>query len=179
MNKVMKQLPLIPSFGGKVISVIIADDRALFRRWLQKLFKSTRDIRVVGSVENGVKAVNLSMVLQPEVVVMDVSMPLLNGLAAARRIFEFSPDIRVLMLSAHGDTEYMEEAMRCGASGYVVKHSSPALVIDAVREARKGGPYFAPPITGTLKRRCVRLFAEANLLRRTGSAAEKNAAPGG
>ena len=105
------------------------------------------DIEVVGEAENGRQAVELSRKLKPAVVVMDVAMPLLNGLEATRQIRKYIPGTRVLILSAHNDGAYVEQMMLLGAAGFLLKQTSSHILAAAIREVQKGNTYFSPAIS--------------------------------
>src|ERR1700677_4346687 len=104
----------------KQITVLLAEDQKSLRQSLKWLVELDGDIKVIGEAKNGREAVRLAMNLRPEVIVMDIAMPLLNGLQATLQIMETSPATRVLILSAHPDPAYVEQAMLFGASGYLM-----------------------------------------------------------
>ena len=131
----------------KPITVLLADDHMIVREGLRKLLEAESDIEVVGEAITGRQAVELTRKLQPAVVVMDIAMPLLNGLEAARRILLAAPATRVLMLSVHCDDAYVEHAMAMGAAGYLGKQTAPDELVKAIREVCKGGPFFSPGIS--------------------------------
>ncbi len=114
----MKKQIIISSPLLKQFRVILAEDHAGFRKTLKLLVETDGDIKVVGEAANGREAVRLTVSLHPEVVVMDIAMPLFNGLEATRQIMEVLPATRVLLLSSHTDPEYIEQAIKLGASGY-------------------------------------------------------------
>ena len=113
----MKQQVLAKNLQTKPITVLLAEDNVSFRKSVKALIETDEDIDVVGEAKNGREAVELALGLQPEVVIMDIAMPLLNGLEATQQIVERSSSIRVIILSAHPDPEYIERAFKCGASG--------------------------------------------------------------
>ena len=119
----MKILESIESLPVKQITVLLAEDHANFRKSLKFLIEADGDIKVVGEAKNGREAVQLTGTLHPEVIVMDIAMPLLNGLQATQQIIENHPATRVLILSAHPDPEYIKQAVTFGASGYLIKQS--------------------------------------------------------
>jgi len=123
-------------------------------------------IKVVGEAKNGREAVRLAVSLIPRVVVMDLAMPLLNGLEATRQILEASPTTRVLILSAHPDPEYIKQAVILGASGYLIKQSSTQVLAQAVREVLKGNSFFCAPIAKPLRDQCRKLFDKGELLKK-------------
>jgi DNA-binding NarL/FixJ family response regulator len=131
----------------KKITVLLADDHAIIRESLRVLLESEPDIEVVGEAETGRQAVQLTKKLLPAVVVMDIAMPQLNGLEAARQILGLAPATRVLILSAHRDDEYVAEVIRLGGAGYLIKQSSAHILPKAIREAHKGNSFFDPAIS--------------------------------
>jgi DNA-binding NarL/FixJ family response regulator len=119
----------------KHITVLLADDHASVRHGLRTLLARDERIEVVGEARNGVEAVAMAQKLRPNVILMDVSMPLLNGLEATRRIMERRPSARVIVLSAHVDDEYVKRAREVGAFGYVAKQASSGALTSAIRQA--------------------------------------------
>ncbi len=105
----------------KKITVLLADDHTVVRQGLRALLESEEDIRVVGEAENGRQAVHLAKQLQPDVVILDVAMPLLNGLEANRQIAREVPSSKVLVLSSYNDDEYVKQVIEEGAVGYLLK----------------------------------------------------------
>jgi DNA-binding NarL/FixJ family response regulator len=114
------------------------------------LLKHEPDIEVVGEAETGRQAVQLCRKLHPAVVVMDIAMPLLNGLEATRQIRKEFPDIKVLILSAHSDDAYVEQVQTLGAAGFLLKQTSSEVLAKAIREVEKGNAYFSPSISQRL-----------------------------
>ena len=129
------------------IEVVLADDHALVRRGTREILEEDPGIRVVGEAENGVEAVALVERLHPHVALLDVSMPEMNGVEATRRIRTAVPATRVVMLTVHDDDEYVWEAVRAGASGYVLKDVGVGELIDAVRAVAAGGAILDPVLT--------------------------------
>jgi DNA-binding NarL/FixJ family response regulator len=162
----MKRQELTASLPKKQITVLLAENHASFRKSLKLLIESDGDIGVVGEAKNGHEAVRLTMNLHPDVVVMDIAMPLLNGLQATCQIMEISPATRVLILSAHPDPEYIEQAVILGASGYLIKQSSTQVLAQAVREVLKGNSFFCAPISKPLRDQCRKLFGKGELLKK-------------
>ena len=134
----------------KGITVLLADDHMIVREGLRALLGAEGDIEVVGEAQTGRQAVQLTKRLRPAVVVMDLAMPLLNGLEATRRILKAVPTTRVLILSAHGDDEYVRHAIMLGAAGYLIKQTSADLLSRAIREVQKGNMFFSPSIAKRL-----------------------------
>lgn len=136
---------MIPS-PPATISVLLAEDHGIVREGLCKLLESEKDMHVVGQAGNGREAVSLARKLSPNVVVMDVAMPLLNGLEATRQILRARPTSRVLILSAHSDEAYIERATEAGATGYLVKQTSARYLSEAIRTVHRGHPYRSPSL---------------------------------
>jgi DNA-binding NarL/FixJ family response regulator len=134
----------------KRITVLLADDHAVVREGLRMLLEAEDDLEVVGEAQNGRQAVELTRKLRPAVVVMDIAMPLLNGLEATRQICKAFPDTKVLMLSAHSDDAYIDQAVAIGAAGYLLKQDSSDNLSKAIREVQKGNTFFSPSISTRL-----------------------------
>lgn len=137
----------------KRIPVLLADDHMIVREGLRKLLEAESDIEVVGEAANGRQAVAMTLRLRPAVVIMDIGMPLLNGLEAIRQIRESIPDAKVLVLSAHSDDSYVERVMTSGAAGYLIKQTSAHFLSEAIREVQKGNLYFSPSIAERFRHR--------------------------
>jgi DNA-binding NarL/FixJ family response regulator len=162
----MKRQELIESLPIKQITVLLAEDHVGFRNSLKLLIESGGDIKVVGEATNGREAVQLTQSLHPDVIVMDIAMPLLNGLQATQQIMANFPATRVLILSAHPDPEYVKQAVMLGASGYLIKQSSTHVLAQAVREVHKGNSFFCAPISKPLRDDCKKLFGKGELLKK-------------
>ncbi len=130
----------------KQITVLLAEDHMIVREGLRALLEAEGDIAVVGEAGTGRQAVQLAKRLRPAVVVMDIAMPLLNGLEATRRILKAVPTTRVLILSAHSDDEYIRQVILLGAAGYLIKQTSADLLAKAIREVAKRNTFFSPSI---------------------------------
>ncbi|MBC8126159.1 MAG: response regulator transcription factor, partial [Gloeobacteraceae cyanobacterium ES-bin-144] len=135
----------------KRITVLLAEDHTIVREGLRSLLKSESDIEIVGEAENGRQAVSLTEKLAPDVLVMDIAMPLLNGLEAARQILLTKCATKILILSAHSDDAYVEKVMALGASGYLIKQSAFRVLPTAIREVHGGKSYFSPAIAKRFK----------------------------
>jgi len=134
----------------KKIRILLADDHKMVRQGFRLILQSQDDMEVVGETGNGREAVELARSLKPDVVVMDVTMPELNGIEATRRIREFSPHIRVLALSVHRDSVYVREIVRAGAEGYLLKESADTDLLAAVRIVSEGNSYLSPEVSGAI-----------------------------
>jgi DNA-binding NarL/FixJ family response regulator len=121
-----------------VIRVLVADDHGVLRDGVRRLLEASADIKVIGAADNGVEAVEKAIGLQPDIVVMDISMPDMNGFEATRRILERAPATGVVILSMHSSTEMAHEAFAAGARGYVLKESAGDEVARAVRTVAAG-----------------------------------------
>src|SRR5262249_28843828 len=133
----------LASVGVSKIKVLLVDDHMVVRQGLRALLEAEPDMVVVGEAANGHQAVQLAQKLRPEVVVMDIAMPQLNGLEATRRIAQQVPSARVLVLSSYSDDEYVSQITEAGASGYLLKENAAEDLIKAVREIRRGHPFFS------------------------------------
>jgi len=139
------------------IRVLIADDHAVVRAGLKLLLDAADEIEVVGEAASGEEAVRLARSLSPDVVLMDVVMPGMNGIEATRPALEAAPGAKVLVLSMQDDPHYVREAFEAGASGYVLKEAADSEVVQAVREVASGNRYVHP----TLGARMIAAEAEA------------------
>jgi len=133
------------------ISVLLVDDHALVRQGLRALLEAGGDIAVVGEAENGQEAVALAEKTLPDVVLMDLAMPRLNGVNATRQITRRFPSARVLVLSAYGNDDYVTQAMEAGATGYMLKQTAADDLLKAIREVDAGHPFFSPSIAKYLR----------------------------
>lgn len=132
------------------IRVLLAEDHTIVRKGIRSLLDAEVTITVVGEAENGREAVELAESLQPDVVIMDHTMPLLNGLEATRQIHERLPAIKVLILTMHTNEEYIFEFLQAGAMGYLVKQSAPTDLIAALNAIVLGQFYLSPAISRTV-----------------------------
>ena len=137
----------------KRITVLLADDDRVVRREFRKILELEDDLEVVGEANDGRQAVALVKKLRPALVLMDVAMPLLNGLQATCQILKVAPATKVLMLSAHSEDAYVVEAINSGAMGYLIKQTSADSVCPAIREVQKGNTFFSPSIPSHLHKR--------------------------
>ncbi|MGA2230590.1 MAG: response regulator transcription factor [Tepidisphaeraceae bacterium] len=138
------------------ISILLADDHQIVRAGLRNLFEAEKDMKVVGEAENGRLAVQMARELAPSVVVMDITMPDLNGVEATRQIVAESPTSRVVALSAHTDRHFVTEALRAGAAGYLPKTSAFDELVGAVRTVAAGKVYLSPGVANVVIESYVR-----------------------
>ncbi|HCB50390.1 MAG TPA: DNA-binding response regulator [Chloroflexi bacterium] len=138
------------------IRVLLAEDHTIVRKGLRALLEDAKGIEVVDEAENGREAVDKSNQHRPDVVVMDISMPLLNGLEATRRIKEQDSNIKVIILTMHADEEYVLQGLRAGADGYLVKQTAPAELVAAVLAAFHGDSFLSPSISRTVIKEYIR-----------------------
>jgi DNA-binding NarL/FixJ family response regulator len=132
------------------IAVLLADDHTIVRQGFRALLAAEPDINVVGEAETGRQAVQLVRRLKPEVVVMDIAMPQLNGLEASRQILKENPSTRILILSCYSDEEYVQQLTEVGAAGYLVKQTAAGELLKAIRETKRGKAFFSPAISNRL-----------------------------
>src|SRR6266513_130446 len=131
----------------KPITVLLAEDHQIVREGLRSLLQHEGDIEVVGEAETGRQAVQLTRKLRPAVVVMDIAMPLLNGLEATRQIRKDCPDTKVLIISAHSDDAYVEQVAVLGAAGFLLKQTSSDVLVTAIRAVQKGNTFYSPSVS--------------------------------
>ncbi len=132
------------------INVLLVDDHTVVRQGLKALLVAEGDIEVVGEAESGRQAVQLAKKLLPDVVLMDIAMPSLNGLEATRQLLREVPSAKVLILSSYADDEYVEQLTEAGAVGYLIKQTAANDLLKAIREVHKGNAYFSPSISKRL-----------------------------
>ena len=132
------------------INILLADDHTIVRDGLRALLEANPEIKVIGDAANGIQVVSQAKELQPDVVIMDISMPELNGIDATRQILESSPKICVIILSMLGTADHVFHALQVGARGFLLKESAGREVMEAVQAVYSGDMYFSNPITHTL-----------------------------
>lgn len=132
------------------IRLLLVDDHAVVRAGLRMLFAAADDLEIVGEAENGVEGVRMACELRPDVVLMDISMPNMNGIEATRRIKAQCPEIAVLALTMHEDDQYFFEMLSAGASGYVPKRAAPNDLLSAIHAVRNGGMFLFPSVARLL-----------------------------
>jgi len=133
------------------ITVLLAEDNLIVREGICSILKTEKDIKVVGQAKDGREAVKMAKTLHPAVIVMDIAMPLLNGLEATRIILKATPSTRILMLSAHTEEAYVEQAMALGASGYFFKQPPFMILAETIRIVCKGNTFYNPFIPKRLR----------------------------
>jgi two-component system, NarL family, nitrate/nitrite response regulator NarL len=151
------------------VTVLLADDHIVVREGLRMLVEIEGDIEVVGEAKTGREAVEMTLQLHPKVVVMDIAMPMLNGLQATRQILRMAPATRVLILSAHADPEYVEQVVLLGGAGFLIKQTSADILVEAIREVHKGKNFFSPSISKYLREHYQNAPHTAVLLKRKGA----------
>ena len=129
------------------VRVLLADDHTLVRAGLRKLLESIPDIEVVGEAADGLALLALAAQQRPSIVLMDIAMPGINGLEATARLLRDWPDVRVLILSMHQNEEYVREALRHGAAGYLLKDSAPMELDLALKAVLRGETYLSPAVS--------------------------------
>jgi len=145
------------------IHVLLADDHAIVREGLKSLINSQADMQVIGEAADGLCAVSLTSELNPDVVVVDVSMPGLNGAQVTTQLRANQPDRKVLVLTVHEDKGYLRLLLEAGAAGYVLKRAAAAELIQAIRAVAGGGTYLDPTLAGSVVDDCVRPMIEREL----------------
>jgi DNA-binding NarL/FixJ family response regulator len=129
------------------LRIVLADDHAIVRQGLRLLIDSQPEMRVVGEAADGEDVLAQTRALKPDIVVMDISMPGMNGLLATRALKQAQPEVAIIVLTRHDEDTYLEELLRAGASGYVLKQSAPPALLQAIRAIAAGGIYLDPRVT--------------------------------
>jgi two-component system response regulator NreC len=130
-----------------IIRVLLAEDHTIVRKGLRSLLTAEADIEIVGEAEDGQQTIELVQHLLPDVVLMDITMPILNGLEATRQIKKLFPQVKVLVLTVHSSEEYIFQILRAGASGYVVKQAAVSELVQAIRSVYQGNSFLSPSIS--------------------------------
>lgn len=155
------------------LRLLIADDHTLVRQGIRKILEAQPGWTVVGEAGNGRDAVRMVMELQPDVVILDIGMPLLNGVEAVQQISRRVPSIRVLVVSMHADDVYVTRAVRAGASGYLLKDSADADLLRAVSAVAQGKSFFSPAVAKVLLDEYVRQLADRGITDRFDTLSER------
>jgi two-component system response regulator NreC len=129
------------------LRILLADDHVTVRHGLKLLIEAQPDMKVIAEASDGAAAIQQTLELKPDVVVMDISMPGINGLVATRSLKQKQPEIAIITLTRHGDDAYLQELLRAGVSGYVLKQSAPSELLQAIRVAAAGGQYLDSSLT--------------------------------
>jgi DNA-binding NarL/FixJ family response regulator len=137
----------------KPITVILAEDHAIVRQGLSALLNVDGHFKILGEAKTGREAVDMAREFRPDVILMDIAMPVLNGLEATRQILTANPRARVIVLSAHCDDEYIERSTEAGVSGFLEKQTSAEILTKAIREVAQGGTFFSPSIAHRMAER--------------------------
>ncbi len=143
----------------KKISVLLVDDHTVVRQGLRALLQAEEDIEVAGEAENGRQAVAMARKEPPDVIVMDVAMPLLNGLEATRQILKGQTHTKILVLTSYGDDDCVSQLMKAGAAGYLIKQTAANELLKAIREVHRGNAFFSPAIAKRLRDQCRDAFS--------------------
>ena len=144
------------STNAKQIRILLADDHVVMRRGLRLLLETQPDFCVIGEASDGRQAIAAATALKPDIALLDIAMPFLNGAEAAQRITEALPGVSIIILSMHADESYVLRALRAGAKGYLLKDSGESDVIDAIRAVSEGKTFFSPEISKMLVEDYVR-----------------------
>jgi two-component system response regulator NreC len=144
------------------IRILLADDHVTMRHGLKLLIDSQADMEVVGEASDGHAVLQQVAALPPDVIVMDISMPGMNGLAATRALKQQQPEIAIVTLTRHGDDAYVQELLRAGVSGYVLKQSAPTELLQAIRAAAAGGQYLDSQLTARVTARLLGRAVKVN-----------------
>lgn len=156
----------------KKINILLADDHIVVRQGLRMLIEHEEDMAVVGEADTGRQAVQMARKLHPDVLVLDVAMPHLNGLEVTKILARELPDTRILVLSSYSDEEYVKQLTQKGACGYLVKQTAANDLIKAIREAHRGNAFFSPSISRRFLDQCRDAFDEKKTGRLTAREAE-------
>jgi RNA polymerase sigma factor (sigma-70 family) len=145
------------------IRVLLADDHGVVRKGLRFLLERQPDMEIVGEAADGREAVRLAETANPDIVIMDIAMPLLNGIEATAQMVKRNPAIAVIILSVHSDEDYLLSSLNAGAKGYLLKDSAEVDLVRAIQAVRKGTPFFSPEIAKTMLEDYMRFLQQRNL----------------
>lgn len=145
------------------IRILLADDHGLVRKGLRLLVESQEAMEVIGEAADGREAVRLAEALRPDIAILDIAMPNLNGIEATAQIVKGAAEARVIILSMHSDESYVVRALDAGARGYLLKDSAEEDLVQAIRTVAQGRPYFSPAISATLLEDYVRTLRQRGL----------------
>lgn len=144
------------TFIPMAIRVLLVEDHTLVRAGTRALLSAAKEIEVLGEAANGRQAVDLCRTLQPDIVLMDVAMPELNGIEAARQILQQQPDVRIIMLSMHATRQYIFESLKAGVQGYVLKDSAFSELLNAIRAVMAGRTHLSPQLSDVVMQDYIR-----------------------
>src|SRR5215470_13907053 len=142
------------------ITVLLVDDHNIVRQGLKALLAAEQDLAIVAEAQSGREAVRLASTLRPEIVIMDLAMPLLNGWEATRQILKVLPSAKVIVLSTYHGDEHIQQAIAAGAAAYLIKQTAAADLVKAIHEVRTGNAYFSPAIAERLREQTCRSLSE-------------------
>src|SRR6186997_2593049 len=137
------------------INIVLADDHVLVRKGIRAMLESDSDIHVVGEADNGAEALEAAKRLNPDILVLDIRMPEMNGLEAAAKLGSYSPDTKAVILSMHDSEEYVLQALNAGAYGYLLKDTDKAEFIKALKQIYGGNKYFSGAVSNVLANRLL------------------------
>lgn len=155
------------------LRILIGDDHTLMRQGLRKILEEHADWDVIAEAGDGRQAVKDALALQPEIAILDIGMPLLNGIDATRQIVRRVPGIGVLILSMHGDEAYITQALQAGAKGYLLKDSADTDLLRAVEAVAAGKSFFSPAVASVMRDDFVRHLADKGIVDRFESLSER------
>jgi DNA-binding NarL/FixJ family response regulator len=155
------------------LRILLADDHTIVRQGLRKILEENRDWQVVAEAGNGRDAARLALELQPDVAILDIGMPLLNGIEATRQIARRLPDTKILILSMHSDEAYIIQALGAGARGYLLKDTADAELIGAVSAVTRGKSFFSPAVAKVMLDDYVRRLRERGIVDRYDALSER------
>ncbi len=145
------------------IRVLLADDHGIVRKGLRFLLERQAGMEVVGEAADGREALRLAEASNPDVVIMDIAMPLLNGIEATAQMVKRNPELGVIILSMHSDEDYLLSALNAGAKGYLLKDSAEVDLVRAIQAVKNGTPFFSPEIAKTMLEDYMRFLQQRNL----------------
>lgn len=155
------------------IRVLLGDDHTVLRQGLRRILEDQREWRIVAEAGDGREAVRQAIELTPDVAVLDIGMPLLNGIEATRQIVRRAPSVRILILSMHSDQAYVTQAVQAGARGYLLKDSAGAELIEAIRAVAAGKTFFSPTVAQVVFDDYVRSLTDRGITDRYDALSER------
>jgi two-component system, NarL family, response regulator NreC len=145
------------------VRILLADDHGVVRKGVRFLLERQQGMEVVGEASDGREAIRLAESVSPDIVIMDIAMPLLNGIEATAQMVKRDPKIGVIILSMHADEDYLLSALNAGAKGYLLKDSAEVDLVRAIQAVRSGTPFFSPEIAKTMLEDYMRFLQQRNL----------------